>query len=201
MGRKVLHAGILGPDFGSALQGGLSLNRVAGQSRSLGGKQGHVRRVHRVGDLGENRGAGEIAGAAADLIDVALDAAEVTLIAEALQFAEILPEGKHVTLLLLRVGHHDRFKLTEEEGLLQSLKGAVELTLLHQVIDGLHPFGGILDRLPGEHIEGFEGRHEIGDREELFHFLRSDDDILAATLEEHAIERTRDQRVAIAAGH
>ena len=73
--------------------------------------------------------------------------------------------------------------------------------MLNQVIDGLHPFGGILDRLPGEHIEGFEGRHEIGDREELFHFLRSNDDILAATLEKHAVESARDKGMAVAAGH
>ena len=57
------------------------------------------------------------------LVD-AFDIAEVALVAKALQFAEILPEGEHLALLLLWVGHHDGLKLTEEESLLQSLEGA-----------------------------------------------------------------------------
>ena len=198
---EVFHAGILGPDLGGALESSLGLDIVASQGGALGGEQGHVRRVHRVGDLREDRGAWEVTGAAADLIDVAFDIAEVALIPEPLEFAEIPPEGEHLALLLLWVGHHDGLELTEEERLLQALEGAIELPLLHQIIDGLHTFGRILDRLAGKHVEGFQRRYEVGDREELFYFLRSNDDILAATLEEHAVERTRDQRVAIAAGH
>ena len=123
------------------------------------------------------------------------------LVAEALEFAEVLPQGEHLALLLLGIGHHDRLEFAEEVGLLQALEGAVQLTLLHQVVDGLHALGRVLDRLAGEHVEGFEGRDEVGDREELLHFLGADDDVLAAALEEDAVEAARDQRVAVAAGH
>ena len=197
---ELLDRRILRPDLGGALERTLGLGGIPREGRLLRGEDRHVGGVDGVVDLRENGGPGEIAGAAPDLVHIALHVGKVMLITEPLQLAEVAPKFQHLTLLGLLVHHDRRLEFAEEVGLLQSLEGAVELALLDEVIHGTHPDGDVVHGLPREGVEGFERRHKIGNREELLHFLGPDLDALVAALEQHPVEGAGDDAVAVAAG-